>query len=263
MHNKPDTKMRRIKISELRIHPIAQRRILQATLTRIINDLDLDAIGVIHVVQYPIDGDGALWVVDGQHRVAALKHHGLEDWVVDVQLHNEVKSNADASNLMLKLMDRASLNAYDKFRNELTAGNPVAVGTSAIVRAAGLKIHNQVRDGNVSAVSALKRVYSLDDGDSLRIALEVLTSAWGHTAAAVEGKLIEGVGAVYAKYNNGELDRDILVKKLAKFPGGPSNVLGTAKSLKGVQSGTLRRHVAAVVVSVYNKGRKTGKLKPI
>lgn len=260
--DRPTIKMLRRAVETLRIHPIAQRRVVQANLKRIIAGLDLDAIGVIHVVEYEINGVKALWVVDGQHRIMALLHHGLGDWTVDVMVHLDVTTDKDASDLMLKFKDRASLNPFDKYVNELEAEKPVAVGTEAIVKRNGLSVNRGTGDGYVTCVSTLKKLYEKDDGRALDLTLSTVTSAWGHTASAVEGKLLEGLGNVFATYN-GKVDRPAMVKKLGKHPGGAPAIVGSARALKDIKKVSVSKCVSEVVIDLYNKGRSAGRLEAL
>lgn len=259
---KKDEGRRRVQAQLLRIHPEAQRRLVQATLKKIVNALDLNAIGTVHAVEYAIDGVLALWVIDGQHRLAALLHHGLGEWEVDVIVHADIKTHSAACDLFLKLNTRTAINPFDEFRNQLAAGRPVAVGVARVAQKHGLKISAAAGDGNVVCVKSMMNLYAKDDGHALDATLGVLTNAWGRTASAVEGKLVEGVGFVFARYN-GSVDRPALAKKLGKYPGGAPGLHGSAKSLTAVRSSTLGRCVAETVVDVYNKGRSAGRLDPL
>lgn len=244
---------------DLRIHPKAQRAIVPSSLRKIVDDLDLDAIGTLHGVEYTINGKNAVWIVDGQHRLQSLLHHGLGEWETTVQVHHSVKDDAAASALFLRLNRRAPVSSFDTYQNELRAGHPVAVGVHEIVSAHGLKVDSYVHDGAVTCVGALKKLYAKDDGVSLNRTLSVVLDAWGPVASSVEGKLMEGLGAVIAKYA-GEIDQAALVKKLAKYPGGASGVQGNAKGLRNVRGASLANCVAEIIIGAYNKGRRSGQL---
>lgn len=260
--NTPATKMITVRARELRVHPYAQRRIVPAALNRLINELNLDAIGTFAAVRYRIDGVLATWIVDGQHRHAALLHHGFGDWEVDVKMHTDVRSDARAHRLFLDLNRRAPVSSYDTFLNELGEGDRVARGAAQIVERNGLKVARTNADGSVTCVSALKSLYAKDDGKALDKALATAIAAWGPTSQAVEGKIIEGLGVVFSHYN-GEVDQPALVKKLAKYPGGAAGLHGSAKALKQVRSASLGRCVAEVVIETYNKGRRAGQLEVV
>jgi len=241
---------------------LAQRQLVPSKLAKIKESLDLDAIGVLHAVEYSIDGTSAIWIIDGQHRWRAIIELGLGEWVVEVKIHLDVADNARASELFLKLNDRAPVCIFDKFDNELLAKHPVAVGVAAIAAERNLKIARTGDDGAICCVSAMKKLYTLDQGKTLRLTLDTLLSAFGHTYSAVEGRLIEGLGIVYSTYN-GSVEQPALVKKLGKYPGGASGLIGDGKGMRQFRKSTLSRCIAERIIETYNTGRRAGKLDPL
>jgi hypothetical protein len=262
MKANPKSKVITVAAQTLRIHPHAQRDLLPHKLKELMNTFDLDAIGVLHGVEYEINGEFAIWIIDGQHRWKVLMDQGLGEWLVEVKIHIDVKDDARASELFLKLNNRAPIHPYDKFENARRAGHTDAVGIHQIAIDRKLKIDRTSRDGNVCCVSVLNSVYNFDDGEALGATLDTVLAAWGHTAAAVEGKLIEGLGLVYRTFN-GNVDRPALVKKLAKYPGGPSALIGDARGLREYKHISIPRCVAERVIEVYNTGRRIGRLDPL
>lgn len=244
-----------VRVGELRIHPEAQRRLVSAQLKKRMADLDLDAIGVLHGVEI----DGVVYIVDGQHRIVALQQHGFDDWVVDVMIHKNSTEPRRAHELFLRLNARTSPSAFDTFMNELGAGMPVASGVVKINNKHGVKIDRQARDGHATCVTALKSAFERDNGLTLDEFYRVAIAAWGKRAETFEGKIVDGLCSVLARYN-GEMDEVALVKKLAKYPGGPAGLLGDAKGLRRIRGGSVGSCVAETVVETYNRGRRSGRL---
>lgn len=259
---KPRSKVVRIQAQALRIHPLAQRDVLPSKEKKLMAELDLDAIGVLHAVQYPINGELATWVIDGQHRQRVLVAHGLGDWQVDVKIHLDVTDDEHASALFLKLNDRSAVCPFDKFRNEVTSGNETACGVLSEVNSRGIEVAKEPGDGKVRCVMAMKRVYDLDAGIALGSTMDTVIAAWGKTEAAMDGKILEGIGIVYAAYGDA-INRAALAKKLAKFPGGASGLLGRARGLKDLRQASVPRLVAESVIDLYNAGRRSGTLDPL
>lgn len=256
-------KLVRVEARTLHIHPTAQRQIVPSKLKRLTEELDLDAIGVLQAVECSIDGVKGIWIIDGQHRLKALLARELGEWSVDVCIHTDVQTPARASEVFLKLNDRVAVSPFDKFENRIKALDTVALGALKCVKDHGLKVDRQVSDGHVCCVSTLLTLYGIDAGVSLNHALDTVIAAWGTTASALEGKLIAGLGMIYKTYD-GSIDAPGLVKKLAKYPGGASAVIGDAKGLiRRTHQSTLPRCIAEVVVQTYNAGRRSGKLDPL
>lgn len=255
----PKSKTVRIAAQELRVHPLAQRQLVPSKLKQLAANLDLDAIGVLHAVEYEIGGVRAVWIVDGQHRLRSLMENGCGEWLVEVKVHVEATDNARASELFLKLNNRSPVSPFDKFDNEVKAGFASAAGAVELLQNCGLKVARSTGDTSVCCVSTLKTLFAYDDGATLALTLNAVITAWGRTAAALEGKIIEGVGLIFGMYG-GSVDQPALVKKLAKYPGGAAGLIGDAKGMRQFRKASLARCVAERIIETYNVGRRSGKL---
>jgi hypothetical protein len=244
----------------LRIHPVAQRSLTPSKVQRIYEEFDLDAIGTLHGVRYAIKGELATWIIDGHHRLEALLRHGFGEWCVQVEIHLDCQDDARAADLFLKLGFRTAHTAWDVYDKERLKRDPSVLGVEEIASKHGYRPAPTGGEGLLACVSALKSIFGIDAGQTLDRTLAVTSTAWGHTPAAAEGKLIEGLSRVLA-VNNGNVDEAALVAKLAKYPGGPGAVLGAAKGLKQVRRVSLARCVAEVVIEEYNKGRRAHRLE--
>lgn len=260
--DKTKVKMLKMRADQLTPHPRAQREINHGYLKRLMDSFDLDAVGTIHAVQYKIGGKDGTWVVDGQHRVLALVQLGFGEWMLDVMVHLDAKTDERASELFLHLNKRLTVAPYDRFINEVVAGDDAAVGVNDIAKKFGLVVARQSGGGLLACPATLKKAYRFDDGKSLTRALEILTGAYGKQASALEGKIIEGA-AILSKINSGNLDDAALIKKLAKYPGGASALFGDAKGRMKFHKGSLARSIAAIMVDTYNNGRRSDRLEPI
>lgn len=255
------SKMIKVEAQTLRIHPTAQRELRPARLKYLTENMDLDSVDVFHAVEYSINGETAIWIVDGQHRWRALMDLGLGEWVVEVKIHLEDKDDASASKLFLRLNNRLSVHPFDKFDQARKAGFEEAVQITKIVERHQLKIGRQCSNTSMTCVTALNTVYNYDHGKILTTTLDTLVQAWGRIANALEGKLIEGLGIVYKTFN-GSVEQPVLIKKLSKYPGGASGLIGDAKGIRQYRHASISQCVAIRIVEVYNLGRRAGKLEP-
>lgn len=256
------TKLVKVRADSLAVHRSAQRELVPAKLKKLMQDLDLDAVGVLHAVECQVKGETKLMVIDGQHRLMALLEHGLGEWLVEVKVHLDATDDARASALFLKLNDRSPVSPYDKWLNEIKGKVGDAINANAIVMKHGLIVSRSVGDGRLTCVATLKKLYRMDDGKALNKTLDVVMSAWGSKASALEGRLVEGMGLVFSKYD-GQIDEPAMVKKLSKYSGGASGLIGDARGLMEYRRVTLARCVAERIVDTYNMGRRVGKLDPL
>ena len=220
---------------------------------------DLDAIGTLHAVEYPIGGANGVWIVDGQHRLTALLAHGFEDWEVSVMIHSGVKTDAAASQLFLRLNDRANVGTFDKYLNELRAGHPAAVGMTKVVEARGLRVDRYNGTRTTSAIACLRAAYALDGGRSLGLALKLIEDAWGFKGASLEGKLVEGLATFLAKNSAANLDLAGFTKRLSKSI--PAQIIASAKvNSKSIRQ-SLSKQLCDDLTRIYNTKRSTGVLE--
>lgn len=258
----PNTKVIKVKAGELMVHPIVQRALLPGRLAHLVKKLDLDAIGVLHAVEYPINNVTHIWVIDGQHRLMALLEHGFTDWEVEVKIHLDCQDDARAAELFLMLNDRAKVSPYDAFLNEIKACQADAIIINRIARELGLEIARSKGDHRLACISVLKELYQEDHGRSLKDTIKIVTSAWGTEMAALEGKIIAGVGLVIARYRTA-IEYEALIGKLSSYPGRASAFLGDAKALASMRRIPLTKCVAEKVIETYNKQRRQGTLAPL
>lgn len=257
----------RIPFSELRIHPVAQRKLMQGWVNRLAVALDLNALGTIHTVEYKRGRTIAMWVVDGQHRTEAVKKAATDskmpdlfDWEADVILHTDVTSDAGACKLFRELNYSRPIRAHDKYLTAVIEGDPSAVGAKQIAEMFNLKPSDGKRDGCIACMDAMRKCWIKDGGLSLEKTVRILTAAWGPTKDAVDAKVLYGLHAVMLKHGEG-LDIDALIRKLSTFPGGPGALIGDARGLERHGTISKSKAVAQIIIDRYNLGRRSGKLE--
>ena len=225
-------------------------------------NMNLDAIGVIHAIQRETRGKVVVEVIDGQHRIAALLALEFGDWPLDVKVHLDVDDMAAACKTFLDLNNRAAVSTFDKFIAEVHAKVEEAVSADQIVKKHNLELQRSVstRDGTICCPAALKNVCKTYGSGVLDSALQIISASWGMTSAALEGQIIAGLSMLLGKAN-GDLEKDHLVKVLAKSNGGPSGIIGRARAIRDVEKTSTTKSVAQAMVALYNSGRRTHKLE--
>lgn len=250
---------RMIPVRDLMCHPVAQRRIVLTQVKRMRNTFKYEAVGTLHAVVMTHEGRSRYAVVDGQHRLRVMTDLGLSDVEVSVMIHRDAVTVADACKLFLGLNARTAVGTFPKFTNLRDSGDPAALGAIAVCAKYGLEVCENQKDGGINCVTALTKLWVVDDGKTLSDTLGTLVGAWGHSAGAVEGKLVEGLGSVYATYGD-VIDKQALVKRLAKYPGGYSALIGDAKGLRQFRKISLTRSIADSIIELYNRARRTRRI---
>lgn len=252
-----------VVVADLCVDPETQRNLSPAWVKARVPLFDVEQLGYITVNHRD---NGKIYIVDGQHRVELLRSVGWGDQKIHAECFFGLSQAAEAA-LFLARSDRKAISKYAKFRIAVTARDPFACHIDRIVREAGLVISDQQRNGHISAVSALERVYhgagiasEKEGAGALKRALNVLVRAWGNQASSVNGIVIQAVGMVFLRYSR-DVDETELIKKLAPFPGGAPGLLGKGKSLQELRGRPLHHCIASIIVDQYNKARRASKLE--
>lgn len=227
-----------------------QRTIVKAWVNAIVREFDPDAIGIIHVSERP---DGTYWVIDGQHRLAALHEMGWGDQRIECYVHRTL-SLADEARLFVKLNEDRNVKQRTKFHAKVVAEDPQALAVVAILDDAGLPY------GSVGAISTVENMYAIDDGATLKKTLRVVAEAFpSDTAAATSASMLHGTAAVLDRYN-GSIDVERLIQQLQSVKGGARWIVAQARSMRGVYFGQVRDCVSELIVDRYNVGLRTSKI---
>lgn len=246
-----------LPIGDLHPSPIAQRNKLnQARVDHISANLDLEQIGVPTVNER----NDRCFIIDGWHRVEALRQFGFEaSDKIQCWTYTDLSEEQEAERF-LKLNDTLAVDAFSKFRVSVNAGRFVECDIDRIVRAQGLTISADRIEGGVRAVGTLIRVYNRGGAAVLARALRIIRDAYG--TPGLEAPIVDGIGLLCGRYN-GELEDQIAVAKLSKVHGGMNGLLGRAEHLR-LSTGQPKAHcLAAAAVDIINAGlRGTKRLSP-
>ena len=244
-----------IPLSGVDFNPLAQRDLVPARVAKLVNNFDPEQLGFPTVNARA----GKYWVIDGHHRIEALKQWLGEDWdkqQVQCQTYDGLTEEEEAE-IFLKLNDVLAVQAFARFRIGVQAGRPAETEVDRIVRECMLRVSQDKGDGAISAVATLMRVYRTGGPQALARTLLIIRDAYGDPG--LEAPVIDGIGLLCHRYN-GDLDDGRLVERLAKAHGGVNALMGKAENLRK-STGNMRSHcVAAAAVEIHNGGRGGRKL---
>lgn len=249
-----------VPLGKLTPHPRVQRQFRKGHAAQIAATLDLDALG------YPVVSrhGGHYLVVDGQHRVAALRMFGFtDDVVLECEVFDDL-SEADEAVLFRTRNRSKSVDALSDFRVALRHGDPRDSDIDAIVRHLGLRIGQRLRgqDDHVGAVSTLRSLHDRLGGQGLAKTLRIVRDGLG--TAGLEAPVMDGVGLCVQRYD-GTLDEDAAVRALNAVPAGVSGLLNAAIKAQQIGGGSRVSNIAGVVVDAYNRGvgaKRSARLAP-
>lgn len=249
-----DRKLRWVPIIRTKINPVAQRDLRQARVDHIAAEFDPEQIGTPTVNLR----DGHFYVIDGQHRIEALKQMGWGDQQIQCWVY-EGLSEEDEADRFLKLSDTLPIDAFSKFRIAVKAGREVECDIDRIVRANGLKVSRDKLDGSTQAVGTLRRIYSRSGASVLARTLRIARDSYG--TPGLSAASLDGLGLLCQRYN-GELDDAHAIARLSSVMGGVNGLLGQAERLRHSTGNDRAQCVAAAAVEIINRGKGGGKKLP-
>lgn len=191
-----------VKLTDLHIDPIYSRQINPTKVRKIVNEFDPDSIGAIIVSKR---SNGSLYILDGCHRVEALREMGWGDQLVPASVMTDLSVEAEARIFTVLNEQRTKPRPTDLYRSKLAAGDERIVDIERIVK--GLDLHivaGPHRDG-IQAVSTLENVYrnAAAPQPTLYVTLWTLKRAWGGIPNSFPSSLIMGLALVYNRYEVG------------------------------------------------------------
>jgi hypothetical protein len=243
-----------VPLSRMRVNPLAQRELRPARVAKLAACFDLEQMGLPTVSHR---GDW-YYLLDGQHRIAALKQwlgtwdgQQVQGWTY------EGLSEAEEAEVFLRLNDVLAVDAFAKFKVSVQAGRAEEADVDRIVRAQGLRIAHSRVGGGIAAVSTLRRVYARGGAAVLARALRIIRDAYGD--AGLDGPVIDGIGLVCQRYD-GQLSDERAVQRLSSAHGGVSGLLSRAGQLRRTTGSAPAQCVAAAAVEAINRGSGGKKL---
>jgi hypothetical protein len=209
------------------------------------------------VVTLP-NGDGIYHVVDGQHRMAAIRSLWGEEEKVPCRIV-DAKDPARAASIFDKINTGRRLpTGIEKFRVRVTAGSETEVAINKVVAFMGLRVEHNDGPNSIRAVAALMNVHNSFGLEVLKESLMTIRGTWKDDKGAWEGPIIEGYGSLIGEHR-GHLEWPRLREKTASTYT-PGRLLGAAKADKETLGGRISDGVRRVLIRNYNQGLRTGKL---
>lgn len=253
-----------VSIDELTIDRRVQRYegIDQRRVDKIARNFNPLALGTVTVSQR---ANGQLILLDGANRTAGARQAGYTGFInaeVITGLHIEQEAE-----LFLLLNETRTPSAVSKFLVRVVMREPEAVEMDNIIQSHGWKVAagSSKTNGAVSAVTAFERVYRNGGGtvsegvhpDLLDRTFEILTAAWEHDAASVNGFLLLAVAQLLGRFGP-SIDTKKLVAEMQDTR--PGVLIGRAKNLRDAQGGTIPGALAKILAGLHDSRRRSNLL---
>ena len=174
---KREAKILPLRIDSLKVPRagVAQREFSQAKGDSIAAEFDMGKFG------YPVVNqmDGIDWVIDGQHRMYALRKQAAatRGTTIECEVYENL-SEQEMADLFLGRNNARPVTVFERFTVAVTAGHARENAIMKIVTAAKLEIKRDHQKGCIVAVGGLQRVFDLQGGAILGQVLRTLREAY-------------------------------------------------------------------------------------
>lgn len=236
-----------VRLGDVKVNPTVQREFVPSKADTIAADFDPEHFGTPVVNMR----DGSAWMIDGQHRAAALKiwlGEGWQEQHFEAEIYDDL-SEAQEAETFLRRNDSMAVNAYNRFRIGVVAGREDESTVAGIVMRERLTIsRDRDAEGRVMAVGTLLRIYRRAGGEVLQRTLGIIRDAYG--TPGLEAAVLSGMALVvhrYAKLNDAEM-----VHRLINAHGGVGAVLAKSERARKETGNPKHSCVAAALVDTYN-----------
>lgn len=246
-------RIRWVPIAMMEVSPAAQRELKQFRVDHLVAHLDLEQIGAPTVNER----DGVFYIIDGQHRIAALIEIGWGDQQIQCFCYDGL-TEAEEAEVFLKLNDTLAVSAFDKFTVGVVSGRETESDINRIVRSRGLTISRNRSTGNsVSAVGTLTRIYKRAGAGNLARTLQLIVDSYGD--AGLEAPVLDGISLLCQRYG-ADLEDVRVVEQLSTLRGGVNGLLNKSETIRRTTGNAKGHCVAAAAVDVINRGKGGRKL---
>jgi hypothetical protein len=239
--------IKKIGINTLEVDRRVQRELNTSWVAKMARDLILDQLGIITV---SLREDGSTVILDGQHRVEALRHAGIKEYEIDCRVLTDLSLEEEARTFRL-LNSTSKPNKIDHFLVRVVEGDEVARDINKILNRFGWQASRGKSAGSFSAISTLEALYR-KDREAAWSTIQTVTEAWGNSLESANGQIIFGIGGVYHRHGDG-VDIARMVRRLSNIA--PKELLTRAAALAKARGRRAGAAVAELAIAEYNKYR--------
>lgn len=239
-----------LHVSDLTIDESYQRTVRAHHVAKIAKGFDPDMFGTLIVSARQ---GGGMYVVDGQHRLEAVKQLGWHDQRVPCIVYYGLTKEEEARAFFFPQTNRVQLIPAERFKARLASGDQTAVELVRKVESFGYGI-NLTNGSSEStrmfdAVASIERLETNYREDVLSEFLAISRAAWGLDQYKIPNTFITGLGLFIFRYW-GAYDRNRLATVLRNST--PMRIDGEGKDFRKVLGGRGDDATGRAILHLYN-----------
>lgn len=252
-----------VRIDDLHIDPSYSRAIVAHRANKIAAEFDPDSFGAVVVSKR---ANGELFILDGTHRMAALKKLGWNDQLVPAIVLTGLSVAEEARVFTTLNEQRAKPRSTDLYRSKLASNDSTAVAIDQIVRSLGLHVGAGALKNQIQAVTALESIWTNANRPEVTLysVLWTIRKAWNGEGGSFQAPLLIALALVYNRHEIGPTSK--VPELMSQTLGHEDHALNWVNSFKAIKSATGRqgglgtRIGPELILERYNRRRTTNRL---
>lgn len=247
--------IRSIRVSELKTIPNqqTQRLINRSHVKEIADNFDRNVFAPVTVSCR----DGEYYILDGQHRVGAVKLRFGDSYIVECKVIYGLTAEQEADLFVKINTSQKMLNASDVVKGKYYANDPQVVAIKKMCDRNGIEFgfesgSRNKQDGRIIAVKTLCDTYEKLGKTTTERIIKLLNDTWNGNAEGLSATMIKAMAVIMSLYSS-ELNDKIWVKKLS--PVDPSRLIAMAKNDLTTKANIPIKIARIAVTNYYNKGK--------
>ncbi|MCM3273071.1 DUF6551 family protein [Paenibacillus elgii] len=239
---------REVELSNLKVDRQYQRDLTKANVNKIIKNFDNACIGVITVSARE---DGFYYIIDGQHRVEAMRTMKFSKAPCLVM---EGLTYEEEAKMYYHFNTTKKINQQDRNKARLQFQDQTILDIVRIAESCNLKITFKDKEAEgIRAHNSLEAIYNRCGAEHLENVLRVISEAFAGHKDSLQGRFIQGVSEFLIKYGD-LVELSNLVNRLRKE--GMNNLTVKAKELSNALGGSMASNFERAIVHFHDKGKK-------
>lgn len=242
-----------IAVNALNVDHDYQRALSSSLIKQITADFDPGLIGSLIVSKR----DDGFYVIDGQHRLYALRKLGIKQVLCVVYFGLTPQQEA---RLFVKFNgNRKKPTALKLFNGRIKSGDPVANQINQIVRSCNFVLGKSGGQSinTIIAVKTLEEIFKQLGAPGLKRVLHLLSQTWNGSVESLNNHMLNGMRVLISKAGSYFTDADF-ISKMKRVE--PVVILREAKSFSSTFSNHYALSCAIALVRHYNLNRSVKRI---
>lgn len=241
---------RRLYIAELKTDMRYQSPVKDSQVRKIVKNFNLNKMDAIVVNKR---SDNSFYIIDGQHRVEALKELGIH--YVDANVYTNLTPEEEAEKYY-GVNDRPSKTPVNKAKSKLMFKEQTAIEIDKAVINAGLKVDYEGKapsNGYILAYGTLEFIHKKYGKNFLEIVLTVINQSFGDERRNYQSFMLRGFTQFLSTYGD-KLDVQNLIERLQG-----TGYEGFMKEVNKNKNGfnTKKECLPLALADIYNKKKRS------